>query len=74
MRPIVTDQLACCVGQSVTLVSPAKMAKPIEMPFALWARMGPRNLVVDSGSRDAEGHCHGNQFLAFVGLLWLYNS
>jgi len=25
------------------------MAEPIEMPFELWARMGPRNRVLDGG-------------------------
>ena len=33
MRPIVTDRVAWSVGLSVTLVSPAKTAAPIEMPF-----------------------------------------
>ena len=28
---------------------PAKTAAPIEMPFGLWARMGPRNHVLDGG-------------------------
>jgi len=32
---------------SVTLVSPAKTAEPIEMPFGLWARIGPRNHVLN---------------------------
>jgi len=27
----------------------AKMAKPIEMPFRLWAQMGRRNHVLDGG-------------------------
>ena len=27
----------------------AKTAKPIEMPFGLWARVGPRNHVLDGG-------------------------
>jgi len=27
----------------------AKTAEPIEMPFGLWARMGPRNHVLDTG-------------------------
>jgi len=31
------------VGLSVTLVNPAKTAAPIEMPFPLRTRMGPRN-------------------------------
>ena len=47
MRSIVTDRVAWCVGLSVTLVSPAKTAEPIEMPFELWAPMGPRNHVFD---------------------------
>ena len=36
---------------SVTIVSPAKTAEPIEMPFWLWTRVGPRNYVLD-GSPD----------------------
>jgi len=46
-RPIVTDQVAWSVGLSVTLVSPAKMAVPIEMLFGLRTRVGPRNHVLD---------------------------
>ena len=49
MRSIVTDRVAWSVGWSVTLVSPAKTAEPIEMPFGLWAWMGPRNRVLDGG-------------------------
>jgi len=54
MRPIATDRVAWSVGQSsigrsVTVVSPAKTAEPIEMPFGLWIGMGPRNHVLDSG-------------------------
>jgi len=46
MRPIVTDRVACLsVGQSVTLVSPAKTAEPIEMPFELRTMVGPGNHV-----------------------------
>jgi len=33
----------------VTLVSPAKTPESIEMPFGLWARIGPRNRVLDGG-------------------------
>jgi len=39
MQPIVTDGVVwtlLSVGLSVTLVSPAKTAEPIEMPFGLW--------------------------------------
>jgi len=45
MRPIVTDRVAWFVGLSVTLVSPAKTAAPIEMPFGLRTRVGPGNHV-----------------------------
>jgi len=51
MRPIVTDRVAWSVGRSVglsvTLVSPAKTAEPIEMPFGLRTRVSPRNHVLD---------------------------
>ena len=35
--------------RSVTLVIPAKTAEPIEMPFGLRTRVGPRNHVLDCG-------------------------
>jgi len=45
MWPIVTDRVAwsvgLSVGLSVTLVSPAKMAAPIEMLFGLRTWVGP---------------------------------
>ena len=37
------------VGLSVTLVSPAKTAEPIEMPFMLRIRVGPGNHLLDLG-------------------------
>ena len=40
-------QPSSVICRSVTLVSPAKTAESIEMPFGLWARMGPRNHVLD---------------------------
>jgi len=40
MRPIVTDRVVQSVGLSVTLVSPAKTAAPIEMPFESGTRVG----------------------------------
>ena len=49
MWPIVTNRVAWSVGRSVTLVSPAKMAEPIEMPFWLRTRMGPGNHVLEGG-------------------------
>jgi len=68
MRPIVTDRVpvAWSVCLSVTLVSPAKTAASIEMPFGLRTRVGPRNHVLDEvqipmGTGNFEGggssHC-----------------
>ena len=45
MRPVVTDGL--CGLSSVTIVSPAKTAEQIEIPFGLWTRVGRRNHVLD---------------------------
>ena len=42
--------LAWLVCLSVTIVSPAKRADPVVMPFGMWTWMGPRNHVLD---RDA---------------------
>ena len=44
MRPIVTDQVARSVCQSVMTMNPAKMAEPIEMPFGLWTPVGLRDV------------------------------
>jgi len=53
MRPVVTDRVAWSVGPSVrlsiTLVTPAKTAAPIKMPFGLRTRVGPGNHVIDGG-------------------------
>jgi len=50
MWPIVTDRLAWSVGlsvcRSVTRVSSAKTAEPIEIPFELRTRVGPGNHVL----------------------------
>ena len=43
------------VGLCVTLVSPAKLAEPIEMQFGLCAQMVPRNHLLDGGPDS-----HGN--------------
>jgi len=37
------------VGRSVTLVSPAKTAEPIEMPLGLRIRLGPGIRALDGG-------------------------
>ena len=45
-----TSSVVCLsVGLSVTAMSPAKTAKPIEMPFGLWAGVGSRNHVLTEG-------------------------
>jgi len=44
-RPSSVVCLSVCL--SVTLVSPAKTAAPIEMPFDLGTRVDPRNHVLD---------------------------
>ena len=37
----------CVLGHSAVIC--AKTAEPIKMLFGLWARMGPRNPVLDQG-------------------------
>jgi len=49
-----TDGMVRFVGLSIMTVSPANMAEPIEMPFRMWTRMGPRNHVLD-GSTSPQG-------------------
>jgi len=49
MWPILTDQVAWSVGLSVTLLSPAKTAAPIELPFGLRTWVGLGNHVLDGG-------------------------
>ena len=39
-------------------VTCAKTAEPMEMPFSLWARKGPRNHVLDGG----QDHSRKGQF------------
>ena len=41
------QQCGLSVSLSVTTVSSAKMAEPIEIPFGIWTNMGPRNCVLD---------------------------
>jgi len=42
-------RLSSVVCRSVILVSPAKTAAPIEMPFGLRTRVSPRNHLLDGG-------------------------
>jgi len=50
MRPIVTDRVAWSVGLSVTVVSPAKTAEPMERR-GVWAPVIAQgsNFVLDGG-------------------------
>jgi len=52
------------VGQSVTIMSPAKTAEPMEMPFGIWIQVGPRNRVLD-GSRSSmpRGNFEGERYV-----------
>jgi len=47
MRRIVTDAVAWSVCLSVTIVSPAKTAGPIELPFGVWPRVRSGHHVLD---------------------------
>ena len=53
VRSVVTDRVAWSVGRSVcrsvALVSPAKTAEPIEMPFGLRTLVGPVNHLLNDG-------------------------
>jgi len=42
-------RVVSCVCWSVMIISPAKTAKPIEMPFGLWTQVGPRKHILDGG-------------------------
>jgi len=50
MRSTVSCVVCLSVGLSVTLVSPAKTAEPIEIPFVLRTWVGPRDHVLDGSS------------------------
>jgi len=50
MWPIVADGVGWSVylstGRSVTILSAAKTAEPIEMPFGMWTQVGTGNHVL----------------------------
>jgi len=51
MRPVVTDAVGLSVGRSVCHNRElCKMTEPIEIPFVLWTRVGPRKHVIDRGA------------------------
>ena len=66
MRPIVTDGVVWSVSRSVILVSAAKMAAPIEMPFGLRTWVSQRNYVLDGGpdSPIGRGNLEGESGVA----------
>lgn len=43
------------LGDAVLHTGCAKMAEPIEMPFGMLSWVGPRNHVLDGGSRSPVG-------------------
>jgi len=47
MWPNVTDRVAWSACRSVTLVSLAKTAEPVEMQFGLRTRVGPGSHLLD---------------------------
>jgi len=75
MWPIVTDRVAWSVGQSVclsvTLVSRAKMAEPIEMPFGFWTWMGPSKPFFRSASSERGGPLWSIATLPWAVQKWL---
>ena len=63
------------VGRSVTLVSLAKMAELIEMPFGLRCQVGPGNHVLDGGPDPPwEGAIlqkgNGHPIVKYRDILW----
>jgi len=65
MWPIVRDRVVWCVCRSVTLVSPAKTAGPVEMPFGFRTRVGPRIHVLDGVQIPyGRGNFHGKADLS----------
>jgi len=47
MRSIVTDGVSVAWSVCHDREPSRKTAEPIEMPFGLWSRVGPRNHVLD---------------------------
>jgi len=43
------ERVVWSVGQSATVVRPAKTAQTIKMPFGLRTRVGPMNHTLDGG-------------------------
>jgi len=58
--------VAWSVGLSVTLVSTAETAEPIEMSFGFWAQMGPRNHVLNG---NPDPHRNGQLWGKWVPII-----
>jgi len=56
MRPVVTDRVTWFVGRSVTVMSPAKTAQPIEMPFGMRTHVFDGvQIFIERGNFKGEG-------------------
>ena len=55
---LVAADVVWSVCLSVTTMSFVKMVEPIEMPFGMWARVGPRNHAL-GGCLDGPDPAHG---------------
>jgi len=60
-----------CKVQGRSAVSCAKTAEPIEMPFGLWARMGPRNHVLDGSLQVLRDVAMATNFGSKIAINWL---
>ena len=71
MWPIPTDMVAWSVSLSDMTVSSAKVAEPIEMPFGMLTRVGPRNHLPNG---DQISPCEGaivKAKMAGPGHVWM---
>jgi len=57
MQSIATDGVwrGLFVGLSITIVSHAKTAEAIVMPFGMWTRVGPINHILDGNTLAPPG-------------------
>jgi len=60
-----------CKVQGHSVVICAKTTKPIEMSFGLWARIGPRNHVLDGGPAVLRHVAMPTNFGTNVAINWL---
>jgi len=71
MRPVITDgvvwSLCWTVCWCIMIMSPAKTAEPIEMPFGMWTWVSPRYHVLDRGPvPPCEGQLWGEKVRPIV--------